>query len=119
MPLPLTVSCFSKIQIGSTFLVPAHLSSPGKKAVKLVSVCLSFIIIFDRSLCALMYPHGRSAGLMPTEARGNYLPELPYLRETKDLCPTSTQPCIPPGSLNRVPASAGVRAGMSPLPGGR
>ena len=27
---------------------------------------------------------------------------------------TSTQPCIPPGSLNRVPASAGVRAGMSP-----
>ena len=30
-----------------------------------------------------------------------------------------TQPCIPPGSLNRVPASAGVRAGMSPLPGGR
>ena len=29
-----------------------------------------------------------------------------------------TQPCIPPGSLNRVPASAGVRAGMSPLPGG-
>jgi len=31
----------------------------------------------------------------------------------------STQPCIPPGSLNRVPASAVVRAGMSPLPGGR
>ena len=24
-----------------------------------------------------------------------------------------------PGSLNRVPASAGVMAGMSPLPGGR
>ena len=31
----------------------------------------------------------------------------------------STQPCIPPGSLNRVPASAGVKAGMSLLPGGR
>ena len=30
-----------------------------------------------------------------------------------------TQPCIPPGSLNRVPASAGVKTGMSPLPGGR
>jgi len=28
----------------------------------------------------------------------------------------STQPCIPPGSLNRVPASAEVKAGMSPLP---
>ena len=31
----------------------------------------------------------------------------------------STQPCIPPGSLNREPASAGVKAGMSPLPGSR
>jgi len=30
MPLTLTVSCFSKIQIGFTFLVPAHLGSPGK-----------------------------------------------------------------------------------------
>jgi len=34
MPLPLTVSCFSKIQIGLTFLVPAHLGSPGQRAVK-------------------------------------------------------------------------------------
>jgi len=33
MPLPLTVSCFSKIQIGFTFLVPARLGSPGKRAV--------------------------------------------------------------------------------------
>ena len=30
MPLPLTVSCFSKIQIGFTFLVLAHLGSPKK-----------------------------------------------------------------------------------------
>ena len=40
MPLPLTVSCFSKIQIGFTFLVMAHLGSPGKRAVKRVCVCL-------------------------------------------------------------------------------
>ena len=40
MPLPLTVSCFSKIQIGFTFLVPAHLGSPGKRAVKQVCVCV-------------------------------------------------------------------------------
>ena len=39
MPLPLTASCFSKIQIGFTFLVPAHLGSPGKRAVKRVCVC--------------------------------------------------------------------------------
>ena len=38
MPLPLTVSCFSKIQIGFTFLVPVHPGSPGKRAVKRVCV---------------------------------------------------------------------------------
>jgi len=38
MPLPLTVSCFSKIQICFTFLVPTHLGSPGKSAVKRVYV---------------------------------------------------------------------------------
>ena len=40
MPLPLTVSCFSKIQIGFTFLVPALLGSPGKRAVKRGCVCV-------------------------------------------------------------------------------
>jgi len=40
MPLPLTVSCFREIQIGFTFLVPAHPGSPGKTAVKLVCVCI-------------------------------------------------------------------------------
>ena len=40
MPLPFTVSCFSKIQIGFTFLVPAHPGSPGKRAVKCVCVCV-------------------------------------------------------------------------------
>jgi len=39
MLLPLTVSSFSKIQIGFTFLVLAHLGSPGKRAVKRVCVC--------------------------------------------------------------------------------
>jgi len=34
MPPPLTVSCSSKIQIGFTFLVLAHLGSPGQRAVK-------------------------------------------------------------------------------------
>ena len=40
MPLPLTVSCFSKIQIGFAFLVPAHPGSPGQRAVKRVCVWL-------------------------------------------------------------------------------
>ena len=41
MPLPLTVSCFSKIQIGFTFLVLAHLDSPRKRPLNgCVCVCV-------------------------------------------------------------------------------
>ena len=40
MPLQLTVSCISKIKIGFTFLVPAQLGSPVKRAVKQVCVCV-------------------------------------------------------------------------------
>ena len=43
MPLPLTVSCFSKIQICFTFLVPAHPGSPGKRAVKRVCMCVVMV----------------------------------------------------------------------------
>ena len=46
MPLPLTVSCFSKIQIGFTFLVPAHPGSPGKRAVKCVLCVLLNVFVF-------------------------------------------------------------------------
>ena len=38
MLLPLTVSCFSKIQIGFPFVVPAHLGNPGCSSLRLVSV---------------------------------------------------------------------------------
>ena len=48
MPLPLTVSCFSKIQIGFTFLVPADLGGPGKRAVKWVCVC---VCVCRESVC--------------------------------------------------------------------
>ena len=41
MPLPLTVSCFNKIQIGFTFLVLGHPGNPGHRAVKRVCVCMN------------------------------------------------------------------------------
>ena len=44
MPLPLNVSCFCKIQIGFTFLVPAYPGSPGQRAVKWVCVCVCVIV---------------------------------------------------------------------------
>ena len=52
MPLPLTVSCFSKIQIGFTFLVPAHPGSPGQRAVKWVCVRL-YLCHVDRNNIAV------------------------------------------------------------------
>ena len=53
MSLLLTVSCFSKIQIGFTFLVPAHLGSPGQRAIKRVCVCVCNIcMIFVQSNAA-------------------------------------------------------------------
>jgi len=45
MSLPLTVSCFSEIQIGFTFLVPAYPGSPGKRAVKRVCVLGLFCVL--------------------------------------------------------------------------
>ena len=40
MPLPLTIYCFSKIQIGFIFLVLDYPGSPRKRAVKCVCVCV-------------------------------------------------------------------------------
>ena len=45
MPLLLTVSCFSKIQIGFTFLVLAHLDSDRQRAVKRVCVCVCVLLV--------------------------------------------------------------------------
>jgi len=54
MPLPLTISCFSKIQIGFTFLVPAHLGSPGKGPLN-GCVCMCVVKKFHLCIAALKY----------------------------------------------------------------
>jgi len=46
VPLPLIVSCSSKIQIGFPFLVPAHPGSPGERAVKRVCACVCGVVLF-------------------------------------------------------------------------
>ena len=51
MPLPLTVSCFTKIQIGFTFLVPVHLGSPLNRCV---CVLLLLLVLLER---LLIYHH--------------------------------------------------------------
>ena len=91
MPLPLTVSCSSKIQIGFTFLVPAHLGSPGQRAVKRMYVCIGLLAstwLFDAAgiVCGarFMYisldTHTRLTALCPG------LPRWPGTRKVKPIC---------------------------------
>jgi len=54
--MPLTVSCFSEIQIGFTFLVPAHLGIPGLRAVNRVCVCVT--VTDSLVLCPLLGDEG-------------------------------------------------------------
>jgi len=54
MPLPLTVSCFSKIQIGFTFLVLAHLGSPGQRASKRLCECVYVFIYASQSFVSIV-----------------------------------------------------------------
>ena len=54
MPLPLTVSCFGKIQIDFTFLVPAHPNSPGKGAIKRVCECVPCVLADDSRCIQVM-----------------------------------------------------------------
>ena len=51
MPVPLTVSCSSKIPIGFTFLIPAHPGSPGQTAVKRMCVCVFFGASVNSIIC--------------------------------------------------------------------
>jgi len=63
MPLPLTVSCFSKIQIGIAFLVPAHPGSPGKRAIKRVCVCVLLYNLFLQLCSSWQDSHRQSAAI--------------------------------------------------------
>ena len=45
IPLPLIVSCFSKIQIGFTFLVPAHPGRPGQSPESRKTVVVVVVVV--------------------------------------------------------------------------
>jgi len=78
MPLPLTVSCFSKIQIGFTFLVLAHPGSPGQRAVKRVCVCVCTITVYSMQGADI---HDTASALGGCKAAG-YRRHNGYLYET-------------------------------------
>ena len=63
MPLPLTISCFSKIRIGFTFLVPAHLVCPGKGPLN-GCCCCSILTSYIRSVLDKPWLAGHSLDLL-------------------------------------------------------
>ena len=66
MPLALTVSCFSKIQIGFTFLVPVHLVRPGKGPLNgCVGVCYEIT-----HTCVALFAEWRIAEDVNSKSRG-------------------------------------------------
>jgi len=60
-PLPLAVSCFSKIQLDLTFLVPAHPCSLGKRAAKRARACVCLCHYTEELPAAKCRRHPRSA----------------------------------------------------------
>jgi len=93
-----------------TPLLVARLATPSRRSSPPLS--LSPFLFFENSHTARTI---NKKNLPTLKLQMSYDLFMPHNRATS----RSTQPCIPPGSLNRVPASARVRAGMSPLPGGR
>ena len=76
MPLPLTVSCFSKIQIGFTFLVLAYPGSPRQRAVKRVCVCVCVNLLQGSKLNEQVRPYLKHCCLAAFESVSRDLPRM-------------------------------------------
>ena len=89
IPLQHTVSCFSEIQIGFTFLVPAHPGGPRQRAVKRVCVCVRVCVHVGRYVLVPMLrlrrrdaADGRS--VRDRSRRKQRLGDLPQRRQVQD-----------------------------------
>jgi len=76
-------------------------------------------LVVSSSTCSVRGPRFESHHGQLCVYRDGYCGRQPSARLCLTAVPRSTQPCIPSRSLNRLPASARVRVGMSPLSGGR
>ena len=69
MPLLLNVSCFSKIQVGFTFLILAHPGSPRQRAVEWVCVCVVSAVmtqeVSENSFTCKVHMNMHMAQMMP------------------------------------------------------
>ena len=92
MPLPLTVSCFSKNQIGFTFLVLALLGSPSQRAVKQVCVCVCACVCVSTQTYPELY-HYLQSQLLFKQLPG---PQMVLIKHTILSAPCTTMPFIMP-----------------------
>ena len=73
LPLPLTDTCFSKIQIGFTFLVPAHLGSPGKGPLNgCVCVGVSWLLRSESAFVVTAIPAAAVASQAVSDGRAQH-----------------------------------------------
>jgi len=127
MPLPLTVSCFSKIQIGFTFLVPAHLGSPGQRAVKSVCVCSALFCRATSAVCTLTSRQHPTCSLH-RELESTTVCTLDQSTYGPDLSPTDDPPSrhadsqrtfyqgrLTNGHIGHVPLFEGPRTGCGEI----
>ena len=87
MPMPLTVSCFSKIQIGFTFLVPTHLGGPGKGPLNgRVCVCVCVRCFADINVSqGSVATYARCSGMFNIHLTANLLGNLPVKKFGKSV----------------------------------
>jgi len=95
MPLPLTVSCFSKIQICFTFLVLSHPGRPGQRATKWVWVCTVYIM-FLTFASVKVYSINNLTSTTTATLTSQYISPGPAMSigwGRSDLCTEPAAPC--------------------------
>ena len=90
LPLPLTISCSSKIQIGFTFLVPAHQGSPGKGPLN-VCVCIYIYTGIQYPTCT----HCHSKTVCQAVSAGSWH-DMPNARHEKQMTCVLCMACMLP-----------------------
>jgi len=117
----LSVSCFSKIQIGFTFLVLAHPGGPGQRAVKWVCNCFVQVMCSARFRCRTQSTCrlSRTTALYTASSVRRII--ATYSWRALRIAPQGSTPCCRPVRFGNVEMSIMARSrgtSFSPKSGG-